>query len=280
MRLGVVMMGAGAHAAAAVGVIQELSRRQIEPCAVCGVLAGAWPAALYAAGQDDAAMQTALAQTAAMGKRLLRPVSVRRVLHGESAACDGARLERLLVAQAGQRILSLCPRPAVFLCRTARIGHPVVFSTRPWMPEGGAMLTMQASVSFAARAAMALPPLLAPVNWMGAALLPAADAALACCQLFALGAHRVLVIAPQPSPRTELDALDLAAMTMSGALPEGEHIGVLRVQSPDGVGALSFDQLPACAQAGRRAAERELDGIFERLGMAYCRVLPFRRSHA
>lgn len=282
MRLGVVMMGAGAYAAASIGVLSELSRRQIEPCAVCGMLGGAWPAALYAAGRDEDAMYAAMQQTAAMGRRLLTPAQSGRALlkKGRPAIADGARLERLLVAQAGQKILSLCPRPAVFLCRTARVGHPVIFSTRPYAQESGAMLTMQASVSFAARAAMTLPPVLAPVSWMGSTLLPHADAAMACRQLFALGAHRVLVIAPQPSPRGALDALDLAAMTAGFAPPEGEHIGVLRVQMPDGISALAFDQLEACHQAGALAAQRELDAVFERLGMAFCHVLPFRRSQA
>ena len=97
-----------------------------------------------------------------------------------------------------------------------------------------------------------------------------------------MGAQRVLIIAPQLSPRTEPDALDLAAAGMSRGTDAQAppHAAVLRVQMEDGITALAAEKLPACAQCGRRAAERELDGCLSRMGMAYCRVLPFRRERA
>ena len=74
------------------------------------------------------------------------------------------------------------------------------------------------------------------------------------------------------------DALDLAgtALRLAGEQPLGEETGVLRVIMPESAGALSLTQLAACSEAGRRAAEQELDGVFDRMGMAFCRVLPFR----
>ena len=44
------------------------------------------------------------------------------------------------------------------------------------------------------------------------------------------------------------------------------------------VGALSLGRLLPCVQAGEEAAAAELDRALEALGMAHCRVLPFRRS--
>ena len=280
MRLGVVMTGAGAHAAACVGVLQELSRREIEPYAVCGVLGGAWPAALYAAGWEACAMEGAVGQAGRFGGRMLLPgLSCRKFLQGRTPAVStGRRLDRLLDAQAGQRLLSLCPRPAAFLCRTARIGHRVIFSTRAYHQEDGAMLSMQATLGFSARAAMGLPPFLPPMEWMGSTLLPETDLCFAVRQVRALGAQRALVIIPQIAPRSRMDALDLAAMSCCSWHKDavGEGAVVLRVPMPEGVQALDAAKAPACMEAGRRAAEAELDRIFERMGMAFCRVLPFR----
>lgn len=283
LRLGVVLMGTGAHAAACAGALAELERRQIEPYAVCGMGAGAWPAALFLASYDGARMQAALAQAQRMGERMLDARSARSVLRGRQIAlAGGARMQHLLCAQAGEKIMALCQRRGIIPLRTARTGRRVIFSTHIYNHEEGAMLTLQASLAFAARAGIALPPFLPPVEWMGSPLVPETDALFACAQLRAMGAHRVLVISPCASVRRELDALELAGAMHFGvldarALPE--YAALLRVPMPDDTGALSLGSLCACAQAGRRAAEGELDGIFERMGMAFCRVLPFRRSY-
>ena len=50
MRLGVVLTGAGACAAASAGALTWLLDAGVSPCAVCGMQAAAWPAALYLAG--------------------------------------------------------------------------------------------------------------------------------------------------------------------------------------------------------------------------------------
>lgn len=282
MRLGVIMTGAGAHGAAGIGVLRELARRGLEPFAVCGMQAGAWPAALFCAGTGVRGMEEALAQVARAGARLCEPsASARAVLRGtKDSLCKGQRLERLLRAQAGERIMALCPRQGLFLCRTARGGRRTIFSARPYVQEEGAMLSLQASVSFAARAAMALPPFLSPVAWMGSPLLPEEDLAFACRQMLSLGAHRVLVVCPQPPQRRAFDALELACARLYAArLPElPEHAALLRVCMPEGAGALSLGRMPACADAGEQTAREELDRLLGQLGMAYCRVLPFRRS--
>ena len=54
MRLGVVLTGVGAHAAAGAGVLRALEERGIEPHCVCGMDGGAFAAALYAMGKDAA----------------------------------------------------------------------------------------------------------------------------------------------------------------------------------------------------------------------------------
>ena len=137
------------------------------------------------------------------------------------------------------------------------------------------MLGMQVSVSFAARAAMTLPPFLPPVEWMGSPLLPMTDAAQACRALLSLGAQRILVIRPQLSACAVPNAVDLTCMAMERASELPQEARMLTVQVP--ASARFAAQLPACMEAGEQTAQRELDVIFSQLGMAFCRVLPFRR---
>ena len=59
----------------------------------------------------------------------------------------------LLAAQASERSMGLCPRQGLFICRCAPSGRRVIFATQAYDQEPGAVLNMQASVSFAARAA-------------------------------------------------------------------------------------------------------------------------------
>ena len=282
MRFGVLMLGTGAHAAACVGVMEELESRQAAPCAVCGMYAGAWPAALVMAGYDAARLRMALVQAAQRGMGLLSPdIRTRSIINGgKQALSRGLHLQRLLSMQAGERALAMCEKPGVFICRMARNGHPVIFSTCAYSQESGAIVTLQASVSFAARAAMGLPPFLAPLDWMGCALLQHEDVVFACRQLEKLGAQRVLIVAPQPSVRRQMDALELATQSRYWLCEEmlPGHTALLRVPMPDDVGALSLNRLLFCAQAGRNAARNGLDRAFERMGMAFCRVLPFRRT--
>ena len=280
MHLGVVMTGAGAHAAACVGVLRELERRGITPYAVCGMLSGAWPAALFAAGLSLESMEKALHQAARAGRRMLAPMWYERL--GGSRMPSGARLNHLLGMQTGQRILSLCPGAALFPCRMTRTGQRVVFSSRAYMQDEGAMLAMQAGAGFAARAAMGLAPFLAPVEYMGSPLLGDTDTAFACRQLMLLGAHRVLLIEPTPSPRRMPDALDLAAGALRLAAARGlePQTGVLRITMPDTIGALSLSGLEVCAKVGEIAAEKELDALLDHMGMARCRILAFRRRYS
>lgn len=280
LRLGIVMAGAGAHAAANIGVLRELERRGVTPYAVCGLHAGAWPAALHAAGMSRQSMEKALHQAARAGSRMIAPVWYERFAPLQTRMPSGVRLNHLLSAQLGQRILPMCHGIAVFPCRMMRTGQRVIFSTRSYMPDGGYMLAMQASLGFAARASMGFAPFLSPATYMGSYLLGEMDFAFACRQLMLLGAHRVLIVEPVPSPRRAPDALDLAAgaLLRSGEQMHETETGVLRVTMPDSAGALSLSRLEECAAAGERTASRELDDLFERMGMAHCRVLAFRRS--
>ena len=277
MHLGIVMTGAGAQAAACVGVMRELQRRGIEPFAVCGMLSGSWPAALFAAGMSLAGMEKALHQAAKAGGRMIAPMWYERLRAG-SIPC-GVRLNHLLGAQTGQRALSLCPGAAVFPCRMARTGQRVVFSSRAYMQDAGVMLAMQASAGFAARAAMGFAPFLSPVEYMGSPLLGDMDMAFACRQLMLLGAQRILIVDPIPSPRRAADSLDLAAgaLRLAGERPCEPETGVLRVTMPDSAGALSLSRLEECARAGETAAAWALDDLLDQMGMARCRVLTFRR---
>lgn len=275
--MGVALRGFGAHGAAGAGVLLSLLSRGVEPFAVTGQHAGAWPAALYAAGATPGRIEAALCQAAGLGERLIAPKSARGVVRGGAALADARRLERLLAAQGLERPLDACPRAAAFPCRTAR-GARVTFSTRPLPREAGETQTRQATAGFAARAAMALPPFLPPLEYMGAPLLPDGDAARACRALFAMGAERVLVVEPVPPQRGKWDALELAAACSGEERPLPEGAARLRIAMPERANALALGQIERCAEAGREAAEREIDAMLERLGVRTGRVLLFRRK--
>ena len=126
---------------------------------------------------------------------------------------------------------------------------------------------------------MAAPPFLQPMTWLGSPLLAETDTAFACRQLMAMGVQRVLVVMPQPSPQRDMDALELtaAAAGMASVREPNENAAVLRAVMPAQAGALSMGKLALCAEAGMRAASAELDTLLAQLGMAQCRVLPFKR---
>ena len=52
MRLGVVLMGLGAHAAASAGALEWMLDAGVRPYALCGMQSAAWASALYLAGYD------------------------------------------------------------------------------------------------------------------------------------------------------------------------------------------------------------------------------------
>ena len=280
LQLGVVMTGHGAYAAACVGVLREMERRGIQLGAVCGMHAGAWPAALFASGMSLQEMEKALHQAASMGRRMIAPRWYER--YGPVYMSEGARVNRLLAVQTGHQVLSLSPGAAIFPMRMLRTGQRVVFSTRGFMTEGDAMLSIQAGLGFAARAAMGAAPFLSPVQYLGSALASDTDLAFACRQLMRLGMQRVLVIRPCACARRIPDALDLAAGALDLAAQQtldGET-GMLKITMPEHVGALSLNMLAQCARAGEEAAAQQMDQILDRLGMARCRVLAFKKRYS
>ena len=279
MRLGVVLTGIGACAAASAGALTWLLDAGVAPYAVCGMQAAAWPAALYLVGYDADRLRGAAVQAARAGRRLLTADASARDVLGmkKSAICRGRRLEKLLAAQTGERALGLCERQGVFLCRAARSGHVVAFCTQS-VTQDGAIVTLQASTAFAARAALSRPPFVSPMEWMGS-LLPMDDVPLACRLLQTMGAQRVLVVAPQTALRHQPDALEQASgFFMPCAREIGGNVGVFRIPLPEKFGALSLSDLLLGADAGREAAAQGMEAALMRLGMPLCRVLPFRRK--
>ena len=280
MRLGVVLTGIGACAAASAGALTWLLDAGVAPYAVCGMQAAAGPAALYLVGYDADRLRVAAVQAARAGRRLLTADASARDVLGmkKSAICRGRRLEKLLAAQTGERALGLCERQGVFLCRAARSGHVVAFCTQS-VTQDGAIVTLQASTAFAARAALSRPPFVSPMEWMGSPLLPMDDVPLACRLLQTMGAQRVLVVAPQTALRHQPDALEQASgFFMPCAREIGGNVGVFRIPLPEKFGALSLSDLLLGADAGREAAAQGMEAALMRLGMPLCRVLPFRRK--
>ena len=280
MRLGVVLTGIGACAAASAGVLTWLLDAGVAPYAVCGMQAAAWPAALYLVGYDADRLRGAAVQAARAGRRLLTADASARDVLGmkKSAICRGRRLEKLLAAQTGERALGLCERQGVFLCRAARSGHVIAFCTQS-VTQDGAIVTLQASTAFAARAALSRPPFVSTMEWMGSPLLPMDDVPLACRLLQTMGAQRVLVVAPQTALRHQPDALEQASgFFVPCAREMGENVSVFRIPLPEKFGALSLSDLLLGADAGREAAAQGMEAALMRLGMPLCRVLPFRRK--
>lgn len=280
MRLGVVLTGIGACAAASAGALTWLLDAGVAPYAVCGMQAAAWPAALYLVGYDADRLRGAAVQAARAGRRLLTADASARDVLGmkKSAICRGRRLEKLLAAQTGERALGLCERQGVFLCRAARSGHVVAFCTQS-VTQDGAIVTLQASTAFAARAALSRPPFVSTMEWMGSPLLPMDDVPLACRLLQTMGAQRVLVVAPQTALRHQPDALEQASgFFVPCAREMGGNVGVFHIPLPEKFGALSLSDLLLGADAGREAAAQGMEAALMRLGMPLCRVLPFRRK--
>ena len=77
MRLGVVLTGIGACAAASAGALTWLLDAGVAPYAVCGMQAAAWPAALYLVGYDADRLRGAAVQAARAGR--LQPLDLLRV---------------------------------------------------------------------------------------------------------------------------------------------------------------------------------------------------------
>lgn len=213
MRLGVVLTGIGACAAASAGALTWLLDAGVAPYAVCGMQAAAWPAALYLVGYDaDRLRGAAGSGRPGAGRRLLTAgcLRPRRAGHEKKRDLPGRRLEKLLAAQTGERALGLCERQGVFLCRAARSGHVVAFCTQS-VTQDGAIVTLQASTAFAARAALSRPPFVSPMEWMGSPLLPMDDVPLACRLLQTMGAQRVLGCCAADRAPPQPDALEQAS---------------------------------------------------------------------
>lgn len=278
--MGIVMMGTGAYAAANAGVLRVLGERAIEPYAVCGMQDGAWLAALHVSGCDAVQMDCAISVMARGAGRLFRPVySSGALMSGKTTSlCDGRRLERLLKIQVGERILSVCERRGIFPCRIAATGRRVVFTTRAYVSSEDCELSQHATLSFAARAAMACPPFLSPLPWLGSCLLPEEDSAWAAEQLLRMGADRVLIVEPRAAMGRNMDALELATARRRWDVGEAGQLAatVIRIPMPVTIGALDYSCMAQLAQAGYDAASVQMDAALQGLGMTQCRILPFR----
>lgn len=274
------MLGTGAYAAANAGVLRVLSERAIEPYAVCGMQDGAWMAALHIGGCDAAQIDHAIAVMAHGEGRIFRSGhSSGALLSGKAASlCDGKAIERLLKIQSGERILGVCDHRGIFPCRIAANGRRVVFTTRTYASGGECELTQHATLGFAARAAMACPPFLSPLPWLGSCLLPEEDSAWAAEQLLRMGADRVLIVEPRAAMGRDMDALELATARRRWSAGDVGKLAaaVIRIPMPVTVGALDYSSMPQLAQIGYETASVQMDAVLQGLGMTQCRILPFR----
>ena len=104
------------------------------------------------------------------------------------------------------------------------------------------------------------------------------DTGAAARLLLSAGAQRVLIVdvpgAPGGRPDPMLLAAACAEPLQESAIPGTTH---LCVHIPEHISTLSFDGIVSCMEFGKRAAVHELDHLFAYMGMAFCRVLPFRK---
>ena len=239
---------------------------------------------MHLSGMDDSEMENALSHVMRGYKKMLRSrcASSDLLMGRKSALLSGSAAVRLLGERGMERLLGLCERRGLFICRSASSGRRVIFSSRPYVQGTDAALTLQATVSFACSAALATPPFLTPMTWLASSIIPEENPAYAAEQLLRMGADRVLVVEPRACACHKMDALELSdarsRWMLDGPMPEG--VGILRLMMPEDIGALTFCRMQRIAQIGYSAAQDQLDGALGALGMAMCRVIPFRQRAA
>ena len=260
MRLGVLFAGEGVGALGAIGLLRALERRGMDVHAVCGMGAGAYPAALWACGMTVSEMARAADAIAMEGGHLLDYARAKILAGNGDALIQGRRVSRLLLAHTRGLAIRACLRPAAFVCMAIPSRRTVVFSTHEEQ-NASAVWTDHAPVWFAARTALGAPPLLRPTSFIGIPLCAHPDAREGMRALYQLGATHVAAVYPvyvRGVPKTLVDLFAWeSGVTLDRTLA---HTQQIRVTLPDFVAPLGFDAIPACIRAGEQAGmgvERE-----------------------
>lgn len=274
MRLGILMAGAGVGALAGIGALKTFERIGVNVHAVCGMDMGAYPAALWACAMRAQDMLACVEEARRRGERLIDRDTAGLVRGHAGAVVKGKRLARLMAEQTQGMALQEIRRNAAFVCMAVPSRKTVVFSPQS-AGEGDGVWTSHAPVWFAARAALGAPPLLRAASFVGIPLCAHPDVREGVRALYALGATHVAAVYPlyardYPRNLLEMDAWE------KGALLDRTLCGVrqIRVEIPEYVRALSFDEIPACIRAGERTCLMHDWRAWEREAGT---VLPFER---
>lgn len=260
MHLGVLMAGEGMGALSAIGVLRALRRKGIGVHAVCGMDAGAYPAALWACGMDENEMLSCACALAAKGKRLMDGASVWHGARPQDALFAGRVLTRMLQAQTQGIALRACERRAAFVCMAVPGRKTVVFSPQETETKSS-VWTDHAPVFFAARAAMATPPLWQAANFIGIPLCAHPDAREGVRALYRLGATHVLAVYPAYVRAAPQTPFDVPAWERTVALDAMLRcVSCLRVELHEIIRPVCEDAA-SCIRAGERCAMTHIDQI-------------------
>ena len=269
MQLGILMAGEGIGAVGAIGVLRALRRKGIGVHAVCGMDAGAYPAALWACGMSENEMESCACVWAEKGNRLFEGHFFRA---GE-ALFSGRAMARMLHAQTRGLALRDCERRVAFVCMAVPGRRTVVFSPQQ-LDDNQRVWTDHAPIFFAARAAMATPPLWRCANFVGIPLCAHPDVREGIRALRSMGATQVLAVYPayvRSAPKTPLDILAWEKTVMLDAATL--NICRARIELNEMITPTDDDAL-ACIRAGERCGMRLERAVLE---AGNGRVLMLRR---
>lgn len=273
VRLGVLMAGDGVGALGAVGVMRALAQKDIAVHAVCGMGAGAYPAALWACAMDAQQTDACLDVVCTRGARLLDYDRLSLLRGCGVAATKGTRIARLLLEQTRGLSLSACERRVAFLCMAIPARRTVAFS--PESPPGTELIwTHHAPVWFAARAALGAPPLVRPASFVGVPVCAHPDAREGIHALYALGATHIAAVYPVYARAAPRQLSDLTywenALHIERAL---RGVRCIRIMLPEYIQPLTFAAIHDCVRAGKRASDAISLQAWEADGG---RIVPFR----
>jgi len=250
-RIGLALGGGAARGFAHIGVIQVLEEAGIRPDLVAGTSAGSLVAALWASGQDGAALarlaetmeETAFADWAFPGRGLLR----------------GDALARYVRLHTGGRPIEAMTRPLGIVATDLDSGEPILFQ--------------RGDTGLAVRASSAVPAVFQPVRigareYVDGGLV----APVPVSQARRMGADLVIAVDIGEAPQGQAtgDAVRMLLQTfsiMGRSLSRHELRDADVVLRPalTGVGGTDFGARQRAIQAGRAAALRALPRLQARI---------------
>ncbi|MGB9792701.1 MAG: patatin-like phospholipase family protein [Thermacetogeniaceae bacterium] len=284
--LGLALSGGGLLGVAHIGVLEVLEENGIFPGVVAGTSAGAFVAALYAAGLEPRALRELALRLSrddlyawnftlsGFLKMLLG--NLRDILDALDATplglLDGSRIAAYVERVAGVKRLKGLSLPVGLVAADLISGKKVVFTNAEHVPQaGGAAFIGDAPLGLAVRASTALPGVFEPVPYQGMLL---ADGGLvenipaATCRL--LGATRVVAVRhaaeglrKRPGSLVQVIMRGIEVMGERGMQDDLRWADAAVVTPAVAAGLSDFERVPELLEMGRAAAVNALPNLKE-----------------